>query len=100
MTRMQRPLVERKHMAARDPTQRARARNNGEHVHIRSGTTNTQPKFDGEKGEKDGEVTESSCVCSERMGEDWSGQISSANREEEVDVVVTVVDPDSIPYRR
>jgi hypothetical protein len=58
---------------------------------------NTQPEFDGEKGEKDGELTGSSCVCSERTGEDRSGQISPANREEEVDMVVAVVDPSSIP---
>jgi hypothetical protein len=96
-TRMQRPPVERKHAAARDPTQRARARNNGEHIQVRLGTTNAQPEFDGEKGEKDGELTGSSCVCSKGTGEDQSGQISSTNREEDVDVVIVVVDPGSIP---
>jgi hypothetical protein len=46
---------------------------------------------------KDGELTGSSCVCSEGMGEDQSGQISPTNREEEVDVFIAIVDPGSIP---
>jgi hypothetical protein len=58
---------------------------------------NTQPKFDGEKGGKDGELTGSSRACSERLGEDRSGQSSLVTREEEVDVVVAVVNPGSIP---
>jgi hypothetical protein len=61
------------------------------------GTTNTQPELDGEKEGKDGELTGSSCACSERTGKDRSGQISPVTGEEEVDLVVVVVDPGSIP---
>jgi hypothetical protein len=58
---------------------------------------NTQPKFDGEKGEKDGKLTGSSPACSERPGEDRSGPILPMTGEKEVDMVIVVVNPDSIP---
>jgi hypothetical protein len=89
--------VERKHTAARDPTHRARARNNGDHVQVRLDTTNTQPELDGEKGGKDGELTVRSPACLGKSEEDRSGRISPETVEEEVDVVVAVVVPGSIP---
>jgi hypothetical protein len=55
------------------------------------------PKFDGEKKEKDGELTRGSRACTGKPEEDRSVRISPVTREKEEDVVVAVVDPGLIP---
>jgi hypothetical protein len=55
------------------------------------------PEFDGEKDEKDGELTGGSRACSGKPEEDRSVRISPVTREKEEEVVVAVVDPGPIP---
>jgi hypothetical protein len=69
----------------------------GEDIQVRWGMADSHPGFNGEKGEKDGELTGGSRACSERLEDVRSGRILPVSREEEEDMLVAVVGFGSIP---